>query len=132
MKQIRPFFLRFILSFALLVIFVFIASNKILNNFIPLLGIFIFFFYKSYIFELRRKEAIATLKKKRIKTIIFIFLVTWANLSALYIINNNISFSDLKWLKPILVGFGSAIIFVSIPIALAEYTFTKEMNKRKC
>jgi membrane-associated HD superfamily phosphohydrolase len=130
MKQIKPFFLRLTLSFTIL-LFVFIASNKILNSFIPLLGVFIFFFYKSYIFELRKRETIATLKKKRIKTIIFIFLVTWATLSALYIINNNLSFSEIKWFKPLIIGFGYAIIFVSIPIAVAEYTFMKERNKKK-
>lgn len=92
----------------------------------------LFNYYRNYILALRRKRVSEeTFKNKRRKIIILIFLVTWGVISALQISHNNIIFLNLKWLKPLLIGFGEAIIFVSIPVFVAEFTFMKIQNKKE-
>jgi hypothetical protein len=69
-------------------------------------------------------------KRKRFQIVSLIFLVTWGILLSLQAANNSISFSDNNWAKPILTSFGISMILALIPVASAEYSVMRELNKR--
>jgi len=122
--------LKIIFSVVLLVLLTVGLSYFISNKFVILLSLSIFSFYKSYISSIRSKVSAMEFKRKRFQIVLLIFLVTWGILLVLQAANDSISFSDNSWAKPILTSFGISMILALIPVASAEYSLIRELNKR--
>jgi len=70
-------------------------------------------------------------KKKRRKIVFLLFLNIWEITSAFQFINSTGPFSDIKWYKPLLIGFLGTIILVLIIVVSAEYIIMRKQNKRE-
>ncbi len=127
MKALNKFYIILVvLCFTDLILMFFYKSASAFNIFIVLLISLSLNFYRDHISELRAKVSKVTLRKKRIKTIILMFLITWGIFLALQLNNNSISFSDERWVKTILLSLMITILVILIPVIYVEYNFQKK------